>query len=179
MALGAAGGTAFRCRSRRECDGEVGQEQWPGGPTSSRTGILSAVNYVTSFGVPEEHRSEAAELTARLHDAGWSSQVTVERLLQEWEQLAGEVGDYVATIDDYTNDLTARDALDRILLWASDAFKPVLAKRIAAADERFRTATSDDEGLAVGRYFTIERHPGWWWRRRPTTGPLSTYLDGA
>jgi hypothetical protein len=137
------------------------------------------VDYVTGFGVPKEHRSEAAELTARLHDVGWASQVTVERLLQEWEQLAGEVGHYVLTIDDYTNDLTTRDALDQVLQWASDAFRSVLTERIASADERFRAATRDDDGQAVGRYFRIEKHPGWWWRRRPTTGPLSAYLDSA
>lgn len=74
-------------------------------------GILSGVDCVAGFGVPEEHRSEAADLTARLHDAGWASQVTVERLLQEWDRSAGEVSEYVMTIDDYTNDLTSSDAL--------------------------------------------------------------------
>jgi hypothetical protein len=137
------------------------------------------VDYVSSSGLPEEHRSEAAELTARLRDAGWASQVTVERLLQDWEQLAGEVGNYVLTIDDYTNDLTARDGLDQVLQWASDALGSVLKDRIAPADERFMAATRHDNGQAVGRYFRIERHPGWWWRRRPTTGPLSAYLDSA
>lgn len=134
----------------------------------------------TSWGaLPAEHGAEVAELTRRLHAAGWASHVTVDDLVQSWEQLAGEVGDYVMTIDDYTNDLTARDALAQVLSWASESLGPVLDARIAAADERFRSATQEDRGRAVGRFFRINTRPGWWWRRRPASGPLRAYLDAS
>ena len=81
-----------------------------------------------------------AELTRRLHAAGWASHVTVDDLLQAWEQLAGEADDYVMTIDDYTNDLTARDAVAQVLgrsvsvPW-HDGTEPVMG---VTAGQRFR-----------------------------------------
>lgn len=129
--------------------------------------------------MPEEHRVEVAELTRRLHAGGWASHVTVDELLQSWEQLASEVNDYVMTIDDYTNDLTAREALAQVLTWASESLGPVLDARIAAADERFRSETQEDGGRAVGRFFRINARSGWWWRRRPASGPLGAYLDAS
>ena len=128
-------------------------------------------------GVPREHEDEANELTQRLHECGWASHVTVGRLLRDWEQLASEVGTYKLTIDDYTNDLTSRDALDHVIGWASPPFAEALRDRVEPADERFKAATVEDNGVAVGRYFHIDSHPGWWWRRRPTCGQLSAYLD--
>ncbi len=137
------------------------------------------MEFTSRFGVPPEHDAEAESLTRRLHEQGWASHVTVGRLLQEWEQLAGEVAAYKLTIGDYTNDLTTRDALEQVIAWASPTFAALLRSRVDRADERFKEATSADGGAAVGRYFRIERHPGLWWRRRPTTGALATYLDGA
>lgn len=116
-------------------------------------------------------------LTERLHAEGWASHVTVDRLLRGWEQLAGEVADYPATIDDYTNDMTARDALDLLLQWASPELESVLQRRVASADRRFIANTVEDGGAAVGRFFRIANRDGWWWRRRPATGALSDYLD--
>jgi hypothetical protein len=81
------------------------------------------------------------------------------------------------TIDDYTNDLTGRDALEQVMERASPTLAAVLDERVSAADQRFRSATSDDGGIAVGRYFRIGQHPAWWWRRRPTTGRLGSYLE--
>jgi hypothetical protein len=135
--------------------------------------------HVRSFGVPEGHRAEAAQLTARLHAAGWASHVTIERLLQAWDQLAADVADYPDGIDDYTNDLTGRDAIDQALGWASPALEMVLRQRVDAADARFRAVTVEDGGAAVGRYFGVTGRDGWWWRRRPAGGRLGEWLDAA
>jgi len=120
---------------------------------------------------------EVDRLTERLHTEGWASHVTVDRLLRSWEQLAGEVSDYPATIDDYTNDMTARDALDLLLQWASPELVSVLQDRVSTADRRFVGNTVEDGGAAVGRFFRVGNRDGWWWRRRPATGALSDYLD--
>jgi hypothetical protein len=129
--------------------------------------------------VPREFRDEAAALTTRLHAEGWASHVSVEWLLQDWEQLAAEASAYPATIDDYTNDVTSRDALEIVVASASAEFAAYMRDRIGTADERFVASTSDDGGAAVGQYFRIERKQGRWWHRRSSTGPLSDYLDRA
>jgi hypothetical protein len=56
--------------------------------------------------------AELDRLTARLHAEGWADHVSVERLIGGWQQLAREVGDYPLTIDDFTNDVSGRDALE-------------------------------------------------------------------
>ena len=121
--------------------------------------------------------AELERLTARLHADGWSGHVTVERLIRNWQQLAGEVANYPLTIDDYTNDVTGRDALDLVLKWASDGTRQMVGVDVFEADETFKASTFDDGGDAVSAYFRIEDRSGWWWRRRPTTGPLAAYLD--
>ena len=127
--------------------------------------------------IEPEVGAELEGLTARLHADGWADHVTVERLMHDWRQLAGEVADYPMTIDDYTNDVTARDGLDLVLKWTSDRAREVVGDAISEADETFKASTVDDGGDAVSRYFRIGDRAGWWWRRRPTTGRLAAYLD--
>jgi hypothetical protein len=134
------------------------------------------VKYSFGFGVPREHTDEAAALTRRLHGEGWSSHVTVGRLFQEWAQLAGEVDDYELTVDDYTNDLTARDAIELLLSWCSEQFLTWAKPVVDEADQRFVDRTAPDEEGVLGRYFRISEDSGWWWRRRPVSGPLAEYL---
>jgi hypothetical protein len=121
--------------------------------------------------------AEFGDLSSRLHAAGWSSRVTVKRLIDGWRYLAATVGAYRMTIDEYTNDVTGRDALELVLGWATESTRAAIIERVAPADEAFRSATVDDGGLAIGEFFNFESKPGWWWRRRPTTGDLSEYLD--
>jgi hypothetical protein len=126
-----------------------------------------------------DFEKEFGELSARLHDAGWSGRVTIERLIVLWDSLGASVGAYPMTIDDYSNDLTGRDALEFVLGWASESTRAAIATRVARADDAFQRATRDDGGAAVGSFFNIENRSGWWWRRRPTTGQLGAYLDRA
>ena len=127
--------------------------------------------------IPSDLQSEVDRLTDRLRAEGWASHVTVERLVRSWDTLAAEVSNYAATIDDYTNDVTSRDALQEVVGWASPPLAAALSVPVGLADERFAAATTDDGGAAVGEYFRIAHHAGWWWRRRPTSGPLADYLD--
>jgi hypothetical protein len=98
-----------------------------------------------------EHADEFARLAERLHTDGWATHVTVERLVRDWQKLAASVRDYRMTIDDYTNDVTSRDALELVLAWASPNTASVVAPVIESADEQFRGSTVDDGGAAVSR----------------------------
>lgn len=127
--------------------------------------------------IPPEHADEAAALTQQLHDQGWASHVTVERLLQQWAQFAGEVDAYELTVDDYTNDLTTRDAIELVLSRCSSQFGAWAIPIVDEADQRFTDRTVPDGRAVLGRYFRISEDAGWWWRRRPVRGPLADYLD--
>src|SRR5689334_316728 len=118
-------------------------------------------------------------LTQRLHASGWATHVTAHNLLVDWHRLAQEVSDYLGTVDDYTNDLTVRDALELVLTWATPSLRARLAPEVEVSDEAFRAGTAEDGGVAIGRYFRVDSTSGWWWKRRPTTGALGRYLDGA
>lgn len=121
--------------------------------------------------------AEFETLSLRLHAEGWSDRVTVERLIVEWKHLSSNVGSYPLTIDEYTNDLTARDAIELVLGWATDAVRSGIGDSIKEADAAFRAATFYDGGIAVGTFFRVDAESGWWWRRRPTSGELGAYLD--
>jgi hypothetical protein len=110
-------------------------------------------------------------------DTEWAMRVPIERTLADWRTLASSVGDYPGGIDDYTNDLTVRDA-PALILSQTEPDHPVLAE-VEEIDSVFRRNTADDEGVAVGRYFRRPSEPnaGWWWKRRPISGSLGSYLD--
>ena len=129
--------------------------------------------------VEPDVKHEIDALTERLRNDGWAPHVTVERLIRDWQRLADEVSAYPMTIDDYTNDVSGRDALELILSLASANTVAVIGPPIADADARFRDGTTDDGGKAISRYFRTENKPGWWWTRRPSSGELADYLDQA
>jgi hypothetical protein len=52
---------------------------------------------------------------AHLRSSGWADFVTVDRLLRDWQWVAREAGQYQDIVDDYTNDVTARDGLEIVL----------------------------------------------------------------
>ena len=138
-----------------------------------KVGRLGQSALVTEAAVDDE----LGRLTQRLHDGGWAAHVTVARLIRGWQQLADEVSTYRLTIDDYTNDVTGRDALELVLGWASDAVVELIGPQIADADRRFEAGTIDDGGEAISQFFHTEGLSGWWWQRRPRSGALSDYLD--
>ncbi|MGH3689788.1 MAG: hypothetical protein ACRDT7_06505 [Microbacterium sp.] len=120
--------------------------------------------------------SEIARIEADLRAAGWAAHANLQRAFNVWSNLAAEVDAYEATVDDYTNDVRSRDYIAEFSAAASDEVQKYIADEVTAADDRFRASTEPDvEGL-ISQYFRIDNKDGWWWRQRPTGGPLADYL---
>jgi hypothetical protein len=117
------------------------------------------------------------EIGQRLRAEGWAEHVTVERLLRNWHRLSVSVDRYIMTVDDYTNDLTARDGLEIVLTKCPERLGTKLRAHIELADQEFLARTLDDVEHTLGHYFRIDRRSGWWWHRKPTAGPLAEYLS--
>jgi hypothetical protein len=118
------------------------------------------------------------ELNRTFRASGKAPHVTVAKLVGSWWQIATTVDSYPEAIDDYTNDLCVRDLIDDVL--ESDPGRhldSILRPVIDAADAEFWDRTRPDDAEAVGRFFNIASRSGWWWRRRPTGGPLADYLS--
>ena len=95
----------------------------------------------------------------------------LEGLVDTWGRVVGEVArGYPLTLDDYLNDLDARDLLDRAIALASDVQRDGLAERLAAIDQRFRALTKPSaclwgEEVAADEAWTAERE--WWYFAKP------------
>ncbi len=113
---------------------------------------------------------------AELHSQGAASHVTVRGLLQGWNRLADQAADYDDSVDEYVNELGARDILSSLLLMLPEPLRSGAEADIATADQRFRSSTVPDEQALLARYFRIDHRNGWWWRRIPATGNLAAYL---
>ena len=107
----------------------------------------------------------------------WADFVTLSRAQALWSRTASKARDYGATVDDYTNDLTGRDYIERALEDLPEPWRSELRAAIAPADQAFREATEYDKRSLLASYFRIDDGSGWWWRRIPKTGPLATYLN--
>lgn len=90
------------------------------------------------------------------------------------------LGQYNATVDDFTNDLTGMtgsDALEEVLHHCrNDEVCKKLLFIVNEADQEYRAATVDNGGTSISPYCHVEYKPGWWWRGRPKSGPLADYL---
>ena len=125
----------------------------------------------------ETERQVLDDLTRDLHARGWASHVTVENLLGTWREVAHDVNRYKLTVDDFTNDLTARDALEEVLRHCrNEEVCKKLMTNIDEADQNYRAATDEDGGVALSRYYRVDSASGWWWRRCPRSGALADYL---
>jgi hypothetical protein len=116
------------------------------------------------------------EIDKGLRSQGWATHATVAWLLQEWQALSVSVDQYALTIDDYTNDLTARDGLKIAVATCPEPLRSKLMLSIELADGEFIARTHEDAGRTLGRYFRIDEASGWWWRRTPTAGQLAEFL---
>jgi hypothetical protein len=116
------------------------------------------------------------EISRRLRTDGWAAYVTVVRVLRDWQTLAMSADRYVATIEDYTNDLTARDGLEMVLGQCQGPLHAKLKASIEQADREFLVRTRNDDDDALGQLYRIDESAGWWWKRRPAAGPLAEYL---
>lgn len=131
------------------------------------------------FDFDTSERAALDRIGEQLRAAGWAQHVSVPRLLKTWIAVSWEVDSYTLTIDDYTNDLCARDGLEIALSAADVGLRTKLLAIVSQADRAFIARTVDDEGVAVGRHYRLQATSDWWWRRRPTAGPLADYLDSA
>ncbi|MFF4423831.1 hypothetical protein ACFY04_24115 [Streptomyces sp. NPDC001549] len=123
--------------------------------------------------------TEVGEL---LHQRGWRTAFTLADTVHAWAALVSAIErGYGDDIYAYTNDLSCRNWLHEAWLLLDEHLIQLWTPRIEALDERYKAATIDDEGQALGR---LHRLPGpdlRWWRRHPRilTGDLGRSLRSA
>jgi hypothetical protein len=116
------------------------------------------------------------EIGRRLRADGWANHVTAAWLLTTWDKLSTSVDGYELTIDDYTNELMARDGLEWALGACPQPLRVKLLSWIETADRAFVAGTQDDNDSVLGRFFRVDETSGWWWKRVPKAGPLAESL---
>jgi hypothetical protein len=99
---------------------------------------------------------------------------TLGALLRGWSDLVTQVErGYEDSIYEYTNDLSVRDRLQRLVDGAGPGLRAQLEGALAEDDRRFEAATEDSpRPLGAGR-------PASWWRRVPRrrVGELAEDLE--
>ncbi|UUW87826.1 hypothetical protein ABFU82_05280 [Nocardioides sp. WV_118_6] len=103
-----------------------------------------------------------------LYAQGWRKAFTLNEMFDAWASLVAEVErGYDQMVDEYTNDMACRDWLSLVWPMLTDRVRDARAEELKVLDARFKTATEDDGGSAIGRFYRVENKDGWWWRRRP------------
>jgi hypothetical protein len=83
-------------------------------------------------------------------------------LLQAWQRFVTAVErGYDDSIYEYTNDLSVRDRLERVVAAASPGLRAQLEQALAPDDRRFEAAT-EEAARPLGSTYTT-----WWWQRVP------------
>jgi hypothetical protein len=132
---------------------------------------------------PQKPRFDAHEqaildgIDKHLHRLGWSETITIDRLLQQWQEFAATVDRYDATIYEYGNDLCIRDALEIALGQCPKSLRAKLMRLIEPDDREFFDRTRADTHRLVGHYLRIDASSGWWWHRVPAASPHSDFLE--
>jgi hypothetical protein len=123
---------------------------------------------------PEE-REELARLLAELA-ARAGREDSLGALLGRWSAFVTTVErGYDDSIYEYTNDLSVRDRLERVVAGAGPALRGKLHAALAEDDRRF-TAATEEAGRALGEF--VEEAPAWWRRvPRRRVGELAEDLD--
>lgn len=87
-------------------------------------------------------------------------------LVRQWERIVDDVSrGYQLTLDDYLNDLDARDLLDGALAAAGPAERNAVDEHVERADRRFVDAT--EPGAFLGDPDAETAATAWWYRRHP------------
>jgi hypothetical protein len=124
---------------------------------------------------PEEQQ-ELARLLAELAERS-GREDSLGALLRRWRDfVTGVERGYDDSIYEYTNDLSVRDRLERVVQGAGLALRAKLEGAIAEGDRRFEAAT-EESARPLGEFG--EASPPWWWRRVPRrrTGELEEDLE--
>jgi hypothetical protein len=96
-------------------------------------------------------------------------------LLGDWQRFVTAVErGYDDSIYEYTNDLSVRDVLERVIAGASPGLRAQLEAETAEHDRRFEAATEE-----AARPLSAREDPPWWWRRVPVrrVGELADDLE--
>lgn len=103
-----------------------------------------------------------------LRDRGLRNEFSLNELFEEWAALVAQVErGYSWTVYEYTNEMACRDLISAIWPMLTDRVRDARAEELGSLDARFKAATENDGGLAIGKFYRIEDKDGWWWRRRP------------
>jgi hypothetical protein len=96
----------------------------------------------------------------------------LEGLVESWEKTVRQVEEgYSLTLDDYLNDLDARQLIAEALVVASDQQRAAIEARLSRADEKMRNLTEPTkfclwgEEVAEEEGWTAEEN--WWYFARP------------
>lgn len=112
----------------------------------------------------EEARTLEAVL-ASLSDRA-KHRLTLNSLLQQWSYFVSQVEQgYGGSIYDYTNDLSGRDVIEKVLLATPTSLGNRLLTLIHPLDERFNSATSEVECPLLPT--TTQKPLAYWWFRIP------------
>ena len=110
----------------------------------------------------QEQREELARLLAG---------ATLGALLQEWSRFVTAVErGYDDSIYEYTNDISVRDRLERVIAGASPGLRAQLERAVAEDDRRF-TAATEEAARPLGKSPWAQRVP------RRLVGELADDLD--
>jgi hypothetical protein len=97
----------------------------------------------------EDYESVHAAVNA-MTAAGWR-ETTLNAAVAGWQQLVERVEEgYSLTVDDYTNDLSVRVWLERVLPMLTPTLQDSLGGRLAPLDDRFRVATVEPKHRMPG-----------------------------
>ncbi|MBE1531642.1 hypothetical protein [Actinomadura algeriensis] len=103
----------------------------------------------------------------------------VVNCLRSWERLIArmEAGwrrqDYYMVYE-YLNDLTVRDAIERLVDTMQPALRAKVERCVGRLDARYREVTHEDGGAELSRYWrrlADGREIRWWWTRCPDELP--------
>ena len=122
------------------------------------------------------------EVGELLHQRGWRTAFTVGERVNAWAGLVDLVErGYADDIYEYTNDLYCRNWLHEAWLLLDDVIIQLWTPQIRVLDDRFKAATVDDDGQALGQFHRMADPDMWWWRRHPRilTGDLGRSLRSA
>ena len=105
------------------------------------------------------------------------SEHSLDAMLRGWSDLVtGVERGYADSIYEYTNDLSVRDRLERVVQGAGAGLRVKLEGALAEGDRRFEAAT-EEGARPLGEFG--DASPPWWWRRVPRrrVGELADDLE--
>ncbi|MCP3061458.1 hypothetical protein LXT21_21985 [Myxococcus sp. K38C18041901] len=100
---------------------------------------------------------------------------SVELLLVSWMRFSATIGSTRCIPEEFAEYLYRRDALEEAVQELPSPLAKKLETVLSEADEQYRSATIDDGGRTFNKSGLVDAD--WWWRRRPTSGPLSDMID--